>query len=228
MNLSEINWDFNAAGNWPTPIKIATIVLVSSLVVGADIYFLTLDQLAGLDQLEKEEDSLKSTFETKQKKAANLQDYRDQLDQIEESLSDMIKQMPTKAEVASLLVDISQTGLASGLEFKLFQPGAPVPKDFYSELPINIEVVGQYEELGLFVSGLASLPRIVTVHDVKIKPIGEVKDKNANKEKESKDSRLPMLMNAVIKTYNEETAAGDQDKAKKRRGTAAQDAGKAK
>ena len=83
----------------------------------------------------------------------------------------MLKQMPTKAEVASLLVDISQTGLASGLEFKLFQPSPEVDRDFYSELPISIQVVGKYEDLGLFVSGLASLPRIVTVHDVAISPI---------------------------------------------------------
>ena len=89
----------------------------------------------------------------------------------------MIKQMPTQEEVASLLVDISQTGLASGLEFRLFQPGLPIAKEFYSELPIKIEVVGKYEELSLFVSGLAALPRIVTVHDVVIKPVekGKVK-----------------------------------------------------
>ena len=85
----------------------------------------------------------------------------------------MIRQMPTEEEVASLLVDISQTGLASGLEFKLFKPDTPIRKDFYSELPINIQVIGKYEELGLFVSGLAALPRIVTIHDVNITPEGQ-------------------------------------------------------
>jgi type IV pilus assembly protein PilO len=100
----------------------------------------------------------------------------------------MIRQMPTKAEVANLLVDISQTGLASGLEFKLFKPGADIRKEFYSELPINIKVVGLYEELGLFVSGLAALPRIVTVHNVAITP-----------KKDGKE----MEMTAVVKTYNE-------------------------
>ena len=108
--------------------------------------------------------------------------------QIEASLDEMIRQMPTEEELASLLVDISQTGLASGLEFKLFKPDAPILKDFYSELPINIQVIGKYEELGLFVSGLASLPRIVTIHDVNITPQG-------------KDGS--MMMSAVVKTYNE-------------------------
>jgi type IV pilus assembly protein PilO len=212
MNLSEINWDINSAGGWPTPIKIAAGVLVCLLVVAADIYYVTLPQLDELDKLEKEELSLKTAFENKQKKAINLPDYRAQLDQIEASLGEMLKQMPTKAEVANLLVDISQTGLASGLEFKLFQPGAAIPKEFYSELPINIQVVGQYEELGLFVSGLASLPRIVTVHNVNIAPLGKA-------DKDNKGSPGDMAMSATIKTYNEVDAGSKPaNKAKPKRG----------
>lgn len=208
MNLSEINWDINAAGSWPTPIKIAAGIIVSSLVVIANVYYITVPQLDELEVLEREEETLKTSFESKQKKAVNLQDYRDQLAQIESSLGEMLKQMPTKAEVANLLVDISQTGLASGLEFKLFQPGAPVPKEFYSELPINIQVVGKYEELGLFVSGLASLPRIVTVHDVNITPIAKA------------DKSGAMNMSAIIKTYNEgdQSNAARKDKSKRRGG----------
>ncbi len=156
MNFSEINWDFNAAGAWPLPIKIAAIILVSTLVAAAGIYFITLDQLNDLEQIEIKEQELKSSFESKQMKAINLADYREQLKQIEASLGEMIKQMPTKAEVANLLIDISQTGLASGLEFRLFKPATLIGKDFYSELPINIQVIGEYAELGLFVSGLAS------------------------------------------------------------------------
>ena len=208
MNLSEINWDINAAGNWPTPLKLVAISIVSILVAIGCVYFITMPQLDELDVLEKEEVNLKTSFENKQKKAINLSDYRGQLDQIEASLGEMLKQMPTKAEVASLLVDISQTGLASGLEFKLFQASPEVRKEFYSELPINIEVVGKYEELGLFVSGLASLPRIVTVHDVKMAPLSS----------KDKDGKGGMTMSAIIKTYNE----GAQDEsalpAKKRRG----------
>jgi type IV pilus assembly protein PilO len=203
MNLSEINWDFNAAGTWPLPVKAAVMLLICTAVVGGGVYFDTLDQLASLESDEQKEQTLKSEFEVKQKKAVNFQDYQDQLTQIKASLDEMIKQMPTEEEVASLLVDISQTGLASGLEFKLFKPDAPIVKDFYSELPISIQVIGKFEELGLFVSGLASLPRIVTIHDVNITP-------------EGKDGSL--RMNATIKTYNEGTdvasssSAGDRKK----------------
>ncbi len=200
MNLSEVNWDVNAAGSWPFPVKIATIVLFSVLVTSLFIYFVTLDQLDELEQLEQKEQTLKKSFEVKQRKAINLPDYRDQLKQIEASLGEMIKQMPTKAEVANLLIDISQTGLASGLEFRLFKPANSLRKDFYSELPINIQVEGKYDELGLFVSGLAALPRIVTVHDVVISPL--------------KGSLLSMK--AVIKTYNEESVK--KKKKKGRRG----------
>ncbi len=209
MNLSEINWDINAAGSWPTPFKIAAGVVVSLLVVAANVYYISIPQLDELEALEQEEVSLKTAFESKQKKAVNLPDYRAQLEQIEASLGEMLKQMPTKAEVDNLLVDISQTGLASGLEFKLFQPGVPIPKDFYSELPINIQVVGEYAELGLFVSGLASLPRIVTVHNVNITPIDSGKD--------HKGAQGAMTMSATIKTYNE-GEGGSVGKVKVKRG----------
>lgn len=202
MNLSEVNWDFNAAGAWPRPIKIITVLIICSFVAGAWIYYDTLDQLTELEGFEKKEQELRLIFENKQKKAVNLQDYRDQLQQIETSLGEMLRQMPTKAEVASLLVDISQTGLASGLEFRLFKSAGEIRKEFYSELPINIQVIGKFEELGLFVSGLASLPRIVTVHNVNIMPI--------------KDSDV-MQMNATIKTYSEGSEDANQGKKKKRR-----------
>ena len=211
MNLSEVNWDINAAGSWPTPIKIIAGIIVSLLVVVADVYYVSMPQLDELDVLEKEEEALKTAFESKQKKAINLPDYRAQLEQIESSLGEMLKQMPTKAEVANLLVDISQTGLASGLEFKLFQPSGEIRKEFYSELPINIQVVGQYEELGLFVSGLASLPRIVTVHNVNIAPTGKA-------DKDAKVGKGLMSMSAVIKTYNEGEGDVAKDKPKRRGG----------
>ena len=203
MNLSEIDLDFNAAGAWPLPVKAAVTALICIAVVGAGIYFDTRDQLASLDIAEQKEQALKLEFKAKQKKSVNFQDYQDQLAQIEASLDEMIREMPTEEEVASLLVDISQTGLASGLEFKLFKPDAPVVKDFYSELPINIQVVGSYEELGLFVSGLASLPRIVTLHDINITPQG-------------KEGTL--LMSAVIKTYNESKGFASSGAGRKKKG----------
>ena len=204
MNLSEINWDFNTAGTWPLPVKAAIMLFVCAVVVGGGVYFDTLDQLKSLESAEQKEQTLKREFELKQKKAVNFQDYQNQLTQIEASLDEMIRQMPTEEELASLLVDISQTGLASGLEFKLFKPQTPILKDFYSELPINIQVTGKYEELGLFVSGLASLPRIVTIHDVNIIP----EDKNG-----------AMLMSAMVKIYNEGAAVSSVSAgAKKKRG----------
>ena len=188
MNLSEVNWDPNAAGTWPIPVKAGVIFLVCLLVAGACIYFDTMAQLEALEGVQQQEAGLKTTFEEKQAKAANLPDYQYQLTKIEAWLDEMIKQMPTEAEVATLLVDISQSGLASGLEFKLFQPLVPVPKDFYSELPIKIEVLGRYEQIGTFVSAVASLDRIVTVHDINITP-------------EDKEGLLKV--SATIKTYNE-------------------------
>jgi type IV pilus assembly protein PilO len=212
MNLSEINWDPNAVGTWPFPVKAMAILLVCSIVAGGCIYMDTLDQFAALNVVKQKEQELRTSFEQKQAKAANLPDYQYQLTQIEASLDEMIKQMPTQAEVASLLVDISQTGLASGLEFKLFKPEAPILKDFYSELPIKIEVTGKYEELGLFISGLASLPRIVTVHDVNIVPADE-------KDMGGKVRDGTLKMQATVKTYNEAAsanAAADIAKKKKR------------
>lgn len=200
MNLSDINWDVNAAGSWPVPIKAAAIAFISALVAGAAIYYDTLPQLDELGVLQKKETDLRLSFDIKQKKAINLQDYIDQLAEIEVSLGEMIKQMPTKAEVANLLIDISQTGLANGLEFKLFQPGQEEHKEFYTELPISIMVSGQFAQLGSFVSGLASLPRVVTMHDVDIKPIDEGK----------------LLMMATVKTYNESVA--EESVAKIRKG----------
>ncbi|NOT85404.1 MAG: type 4a pilus biogenesis protein PilO [Methylococcaceae bacterium] len=204
MNLSDINWDFNAAGSWPFPIKAATVGVVCLLVGGAVIYYDTLPQKADLEGLEKKEQDLKQAFDVKQKKAINLQDYLDQLKEIEASLGEMVKQMPTKAEVASLLIDISQTGLANGLEFKLFQPKQEEHKEFYTELPIDIEVIGHYAQLGSFVSGLAALPRVVTVHDVTISPLAtnEVKPGAA---KSDKVEERRLQMNATIKTYNEKS-----------------------
>ncbi len=139
--------------------------------MGAGWYFLNTEaQYLQLEQAEKVEQDLRQDFEIKQAKAANLEAYRAQLAEMQESFGAMLRQLPNKTEVADLLVDVSQTGLAAGLEFELFQPQGEVPKDFYAELPIKIKVVGDYHEFGEFVSGLAALPRIVTIHNVQISP----------------------------------------------------------
>jgi type IV pilus assembly protein PilO len=196
MDLSEINWDFNAAGSWPLQVKAAVILIVCCLVAGGGVYAFTMDQLTQLEVLEAEEQSLITTFEQKQKKAVSLADYRAQFNEIKGLLTGMMKQMPTKAEVANLLTEISQTAVTSGLEPRLFQPEPEEKKEFYIELPYSIEMIGKYEELGLFVGGLASLSRIVTVHDIQIIPAegGENKEGKAD---------LLLGMKATVKTYNE-------------------------
>jgi type IV pilus assembly protein PilO len=204
MILSEINWDIRVAGTWPAPVKNFVIILAYVIVLAVGIYFDTLDQLNVINSAKNRETTLKNEFETKQKKASNLQEYQNQLSQIEDSLAEMIRQMPTEEELAGLLVDISQTGLASGLQFKLFKPDSPILKDFYSELPINIQVIGKYQELGLFVSGLASLSRIVTLHNITITPDGTIGN---------------LLMTATIKTYNEGGANSSISTANKKRVT---------
>lgn len=215
MNLSEVNWELDAAGTWPLPVKIGTVVLISLIVAGLWVKFDTLDQLSGLETSEKKEVELKQTFETKQKKAANLEAYKKQLKEIEESFGTMLRQLPDRTEVANLLVDVSQTGLASGLDFELFKPQGEIKKEFYAELPIAVRVIGSYEEFGTFVSGLASLPRIVTIHNVKI---------SQSKDTEVKKDEQGLTMEAVVKTYRylddeeQSAAAKSKKKGRKRRG----------
>lgn len=173
MNLSEINLndlDLNNIANWPLAARIFVIVLIAAAVIGLGYWFDIKDQQLRLEQAERQETELKSEFETKARKAANLEAYEQQLEEMRQSFGAMLRQLPNKTEVADLLVDVSQTGLASGLEFDLFKPQAEVPREFYAELPINIKVRGTYHEFGAFVSGVAALPRIVTIHDIAILP----------------------------------------------------------
>jgi len=212
MNLSDLNLDVENVGSWPTPIKAIAILLACAITVGAVYYFDTESQLTELESLQAKEVELKTSFETKQKKAVNLEEYRQQLDEIEKSFGDLLRQLPDKTQVPDLLVDVSQTGLASGLEFELFKPGAETPREFYAELPIDIRVVGSYLEFGTFISGLASLPRIVTVHNVRILPRGGGAATAGGKAK-------PLVMEALVKTYRyleEGSPQGNQDKKSKR------------
>ncbi|MBV2089874.1 MAG: type 4a pilus biogenesis protein PilO [Candidatus Thiodiazotropha sp. (ex. Lucinisca nassula)] len=170
MNLEDLNeLDFSNVGIWPTPVKMVAVVLVAIAVMVAGYYLVIEAQLTQLDSVERKELDLRKEFETKQAKASNLDAYRQQLEEMKQSFGTMLRQLPDKTEVAELLVDVSQTGLASGLEFELFKPQEELPKDFYAELPIQVIVKGEYHEFGNFISGLAALPRIVTIHDIKIK-----------------------------------------------------------
>jgi type IV pilus assembly protein PilO len=194
MNLSNINWSLEHAGSWPAPVKSAIIAILCLALAGLWYYLDAEAQLADLETQENKEKELRGAFEQKQKKAANLEEYKQQLAEMEKNFGDLLRQLPDKTQVPELLVDVSQTGLASGLEFELFKPGAEGIKDFYAELPIEIRVIGNYMEFGTFISGLASLPRIVTIHNVKITPNG----KDSAGKKPSKD---PLIMSALVKTY---------------------------
>lgn len=187
MNLSEINWDLSEAGAWPKPIKIGAGILVFLVIIGFGYYKFTSEKI---NQLETEEQAVADVLNQYQyswRMAQNLDIHQKQYKQIQASLAEMMKLMPTKAEVASLLIDISQTGLSSGLEFELFKPLAKIDKGDVVHLPINIKVIGLYSELGVFVSGLAMLPRIVTIKNIEIVPVNNTQ----------------LTMNALITTYRE-------------------------
>ena len=163
--------DVNDVGRWPLPFRIAVIAIVFVVVVGFGTYwFIIQDKAPQLDRERETEDTLRVTFENKQRKAANYDAYKAQLEQMEQSFGTMLRQLPGETEIPSLIVDISQTGLAAGLQEKLFQPQAEVRRDFYAEKPIKMTLSGGYHEIATFVSGVAALPRIVTLHDITITP----------------------------------------------------------
>ena len=191
MNLIEElqSLDANDVGRWPLAFRVAVIALVFVLTTGLGVYwFIVKDKAPLLERAQAEEQELRLTFENKQRKAANYDAYKAQLTQIEQSFGTMLRQLPGETEIPSLIVDISQTGLAAGLQEKLFVPQAEIPKDFYAEKPIKIRLTGGYHEIGNFVSGIAALPRIVTLHNINITP-------------ESQDSFDNLSMEVTAQTY---------------------------
>jgi len=161
--------DVNDVGRWPLAFRVAVIAIIFIVVLGLGVYwFIVKDKAPQLSRVQQEEQQLRLTFENKQRKAANYDAYKAQLSQIEQSFGTMLRQLPGETEIPSLIVDISQTGLAAGLQEKLFVPQPEIPKDFYAEKPIRIRLEGSFHELGNFVSGIAALPRIVTLHNINI------------------------------------------------------------
>jgi len=172
MSLREL--DFNNMGAWPREYKIGFCVIVGLLVFGALWWFTVRDKLDTLDGLERQEAQKRAEFEEKQGRATNLEPLKQQLAQMEQQLQQMLRQLPSRTEMPALINDISQTALATGIHNELFKPGPEVPKEFYAEKPIELKMVGTYHQFGAFVSGVASLPRVVimTMHDISLRPRG--------------------------------------------------------
>jgi type IV pilus assembly protein PilO len=193
-------------GRWPLGFRVGAVAIwfvIVSFVLGYVWVWQT--KSPELQAAESQEQALRTEFHNKHAKAVNLDVYKQQLKDIERSFGALLRQLPGKTEVPNLLVDISQTGLAAGLEEQLFQPAPEVKKDFYAELPIKIRLSGGYHQLAQFVSGIAALPRIVTLGNIEIKPV-------------SKDSYEQLVLDLTAKTYRyldeEELAAAEAERRK--------------
>ncbi len=224
MNINEL--DLENIGSWPIGIRLGAAFILFAVVVGAGFYYFTQEKIAELETVQSKEIPLKQEFKAKQGKAVNLEAYKSQMIEMKKRFGSMLRQLPQKTEVADLLVEISQTGLSNNLEFSLFKPSAEIRKEFYAELPVNIEVTGSFHDFGGFATGIAALPRIVTIHDVEmeIKQKDDTKGKKEVEESPSlsgvdEDKKLTIVL--VAKTYRyldqDEITSGKKDKKKRRR-----------
>ena len=210
MNLNDLqNLDPKNIGSWPVVLRALVLLGLCVAVLGAGYWFDTPGQIEMLEREAKREEQLKQTFEIKQRKAANLEPLKRQLQEMKQTFGDLLRLLPNKTEIEGLLVDISQSGLAAGLEFELFKPGPEQPQEFYAVQPIQIQVTGSYHQLAEYVSAVAVMPRIVTQHDIVIAPqVGT---------KESTKTKLNMRMTARTYRYLEEEEIDAQAKANKGR-----------
>jgi type IV pilus assembly protein PilO len=203
VKLEDLKLDLQNPGAAPLPVKLVIVIAVCIGIFIGMWQWQVVPQRENLRKAEQQEIDLKNTFEAKQTKAANLDALKQQMQQMQVDFGEMLKQLPNQTEVAALLVDISQTGLAAGLEFELFKPGKETPSEFYAELPIEIRVAGTYHQFGEFISGMAALPRIVTAHNINI-------DRGKGSDK--------LVMTTTAKTYRaleeEEIGSAAPDKAK--------------
>ena len=212
MSLKDLN--FNNTGSWPSEFKLAFGILVGLVIFGLLWWLFIRDKATELQGLERHESDLRAEFETKQGRAANLEPLKLQLAQMEQQLQQMLRQLPSKTEMPDLIVDVSQTALATGISNELFQPGPETPKEFYAEKPIALRMVGTYHQFGAFVSGVASLPRVVilTMHNISLKPKNPVKATGGIK------ANTPLELAGTVKTYRyldaEEAAAQEKSVAK--------------
>lgn len=212
MNLNDLkNLDPSNVGSWPGPIKALAILLLCMAVLGAGYWFDTKNQIKLLEKRQKEETTLRDTFEAKQRQAASLEPLKHQLEEMKLSFGALLRLLPNATEVEGLLIDISQAGLGAGLEFELFKPQGELKEEFIATLPIQMQVTGTYHEFGEFISSVAALPRIVTLHNIAIEPASKRKDKNAPT---TGPTRLKMKMVARTYRYLEEDEIEEMQKAK--------------
>ena len=206
------NADFSDLGNAPGTVRYVLLLLVLVLIFVAGYYLFIEDKKNDLARSEQQELSLMADFEAKQQKSANMEAYEKQLADMQELLQTMFRQLPGKTEIDKLLVDVSQTALAAGIDVQLFEPQAEAFKDFYAERPINIKMLGDYHEFGEFVSGVASLPRVVilTMHDISLRRAEANQSRYGNSE-----GRL--ILEGRVKTYRyvdeEEVAQREMEQA---------------
>lgn len=201
MNINELN--FKDIGNWPLPTRLAALGVLLLFILAAGYWFDWRDQLNQLETEKAKEEQLRTTFITKKKQAINLETYKQQLRDIEQSFGALLRQLPNKSEMDALLTDINQAGLGRGLEFELFKPaGQETMAEFYAELPITIKVTGDYHDLGAFASDVSQLPRIVTLNDININTV-------------PKDGKLSMEGIARTYRYLDEDEIAAQKKAAK-------------
>ncbi len=196
FDLSKL--DRNNYGSWPMPVKMATAALILVLVMLIGWWFMIKPKSEQLTTDEAKEQQLMRDFVDKQGRVVNLDEYKQQLADVEDLLRQMVRQLPTKTEMPDLLVDVSQTALSAGIDNELFEPGAEVPQQFYAEKPITLRMVGTYHQFGAFVGGVAALPRVVilTMHDVSLKPVVAA----GNKGKETIPTGQ-LVLEGTVKTY---------------------------
>lgn len=193
FNLNELTLD--NVGRWPIPVKLGVVGGVCVLIIALGYWLIAKSNFEQYDTLQSKEATLKTDFETKAHQASSLQAYRNQLQLMNERFGAMLRLLPAKNEMPGLLEEISKTGLASGLKFELFAPQPEVVHDFYIELPINITVVGTYMQLALFISRVAQMSRIVTLHDFSIAGVSSKDNKTVS------EDELAMSITAKIYRY---------------------------
>ncbi|MDX1609147.1 MAG: type 4a pilus biogenesis protein PilO [Halofilum sp. (in: g-proteobacteria)] len=201
--------DLKKIGTAPQPVKLAVIAVLVVAIVAAMGWFLVKPELEAKERAEQKERELRSQFEVVQKKAASLPAYRAQLAEMEESFGALLRQLPDETDMESLLIDLSQTSVAAGLDVEYFKPGKEEKLEFYAEYPIDLRVTGTYHEFGLFVSGLAALPRIVTLHNIGITPTG-----GTDEEADAGSAELSMELTAKTYRYLDESETAEANKSR--------------